>query len=67
MNEWYLPTSPGLTRPPLARKQGTEAAVFSSFGASITIMGDPISIFDTFFDDDDDDDDDDSFNSHFIS
>lgn len=36
-----LPTSPGLTKPELVLRQGTEAAVFSILGASMTIIGDP--------------------------
>lgn len=51
MSESYLPTSPGLTRPALALRQGTEAAVFNTLGASITIMGDPISNSEVFGED----------------
>lgn len=41
----YLPTSPGLMKPELALRHGTEAAVFIILGASTTMMGDPISNF----------------------
>lgn len=51
MSESYLPTSPALTRPALALRQGTEAAVFNTLGASITIMGDPISNSEVFGED----------------
>ncbi|MBA0831115.1 hypothetical protein Goarm_015603, partial [Gossypium armourianum] len=44
-----LPTSPGLTRPELALRHGTDAAVFITFGASTTIMGDPISSLELLF------------------
>ncbi|MBA0801680.1 hypothetical protein Gohar_012030, partial [Gossypium harknessii] len=44
-----LPTSPGLTRPELALRHGTDAAVFIIFGASTTIMGDPISSLELLF------------------
>lgn len=39
----YLPTSPGLTRPELTRRQGTDAAVLIIFGASTTMIGAPTS------------------------
>jgi hypothetical protein len=44
----YLPTSPGLTKPELTLRQGTEAAVLIIFGASMIIMGDPLSNFERF-------------------
>lgn len=36
-----LPTSPGLTKPELALRQGIEAAVFITLGASTMMIGDP--------------------------
>lgn len=41
----YLPTSPGLTRPVLTRRQGMVAAVLIILGASTTTIGDPIPSF----------------------
>lgn len=58
----YLPTSPGLTKPELALRHGTEAAVLIILGASMTITGDPIASFDLLISDSPDD----SFDSHFI-
>lgn len=43
-----LPTSPGLTKPVLTLRHGTDAAVFIILGASTTITGDPISSLDFF-------------------
>jgi len=61
----YLPTSPGLTKPELTLRQGTEAAVLIIFGASMIIMGDPLSNFERFssksFSSDD------SFDSHLTN
>lgn len=39
--EENLPTSPGLTKPALALRQGIEAAVFITLGASTMMIGDP--------------------------
>lgn len=65
--ERYLPTSPGLTKPELALRQGTEAAVFNILGASVTMMGEPISNFlELPFGDKPVFDDDTSSNSHFV-
>lgn len=41
-----LPTSPGLTKPELALRQGIEAAVFITLGASTMMIGDPTWSFD---------------------
>lgn len=41
-----LPTSPGLTKPALALRQGIEAAVFITLGASTIMIGDPTWSFD---------------------
>lgn len=41
-----LPTSPGLTKPELALRQGIEAAVFITLGASTMMIGDPTLSFD---------------------
>jgi len=58
----YLPTSPGLTRPELTLRQGIVAAVLMILGASIKIMGDPISNLEGFSGNSGDD----SFDSHLI-
>lgn len=42
----YLPTSPGLTKPELTLRHGTDAAVFIILGASTTMIGEPISSLD---------------------
>lgn len=63
----YLPTSPGLTKPVLTRRQGMVAAVLIILGASITTTGDPIPSLVVLLAGKFVSDDDDSLDSHLVT